>query len=423
MILKVQGSGPDLKATVDFPTQGAKDIPVTKISQDGAKVHLEALPSPRQAVLDGEIQPAGTLAGDFQQAGYKGTFTLARVAAQPTAVVPYRQEAVKFKNGDISLGCTLSLPQGGGPFPAVVMITGSGAQNRDEDLFGFQPFRLIADDLTPAGIAVLRCDDRGVGESTGDVSQATSEDLAGDVLAAVQVLKARPDINPKQIGLIGHSEGGIIAPMVAAKSGDVAFVVMLAGTGVTGREVLLQQLTDIMKANQMSQADIDKALATQQRTIDAVLTGKGWDELKAEWQKEVRAKIDAMPADQRQALGDLDQATANAVKAQVDSVDNPWFKFFLTYDPAPALQEVKVPVLALFGGKDVQVSAAVNEPAVKAALAKGGNQRVTTKIFPEANHLFQAAGTGSPNEYATLPKEFLPGFLDTLRGWIQSTLK
>ncbi|HEX9118331.1 MAG TPA: alpha/beta fold hydrolase, partial [Anaerolineae bacterium] len=423
MAVRFKGSGSTLVAFMDIPVQGAKDIPLSKVSQQGNKVHFEAFTGARLAVYEGQVQADGSLVGNFQQAGFKGTFVLKPVAVQPTAAVDYRQEEVTYKNGDITLAGTLTLPATGSGFPALLLITGSGPQNRDEDLLGFQPFRLIADYLTPRGFAVLRVDDRGVGGSTGDLTQSTSEDLAGDVLAGVNLLKSRPDIDAKRIGLLGHSEGGLIAPMAATRSNDVAFIILLSGPGLPGSAILKTQLVDIMRASGSSQAQIDQAAERQQQVLDAVTTGKGWDELTGDWQNTTRTQIEAMPADQVSALGGVDKAVDDAVRAQRAAVDNPWFKFFVNYDPAPTLANVHVPVLALFGGKDTQVAAVANEAAVKAALEKGGNARGTTKIFSDANHLYQQAVTGSPSEYGTLLKEFLPGFLDYIYDWTERVIR
>ena len=421
VVVKFSGRGADLKASMDVPTQGAKDLALSKVSQQGSKVHFEAFSGARLATYDGEMQSDQSLKGQFKQSGLTGDLTLQRAAASPTAVLPYRQEEVSFKNGDVTLAGTLTLPQQGAAFPAVVLISGSGAQDRDEDILGFEPFRLIADHLTRNGVAVLRYDDRGVGGSSGDLTQATSEDLAGDVLAGVALLKARSDIDAGHIGLLGHSEGGMIAPIAAARSSDVAFIVLMSGPALPGQVILRQQLTDIMKVGGATQDAIDKALAEQERTLAAVRTGQGWDQLVAGWKRDARTQMDAMPEDQRKALGDLDKAADAAAQAQRQAVDTPWFKFFLSYDPAAALAQVKVPILALYGGKDSQVAADANEQALRSAVAKSSNTGLTTKIFPNANHLYQEATTGSPSEYGGLKKEFVPGFLDFVTQWIKKT--
>ncbi|MGQ9677304.1 MAG: alpha/beta hydrolase family protein [Chloroflexota bacterium] len=425
IVVRFQSGGGGLKGWLDVPAQSAKDNVLNNVKAEGTSIHFEAFGGPRNALFDGELGSDGAISGKFQQASYEGTFTLklkAPAQPTPTAVVPYKQEEVTFKNGDVTLGGTLSVPHVGGPFPAVVLISGSGQQNRDEEVFGFKPFALIADHFTRNSIAVLRYDDRGIGASTGDTANATSADLAGDVLAAVELLKSRADINPKQIGLLGHSEGGMIAPMVANSSSDVAFIILLAGPGVRGDLLLERQNVDVLKASGASQAEIDANAALQKRAIEVMRTGSGQAELEAELRTQIRKHIEAMPEDQRKALGDIDRAVEDGVRNQMEALLSPWLKFFVTYDPAPALEKVQVPVLAIFGGKDMQVAAEPNEQAMRAALERGQNARATFKTYPNANHLFQPANTGSPNEYATL-KEFVPGFLDDTVEWIRDMLE
>jgi uncharacterized protein len=410
--------GEALKGTVDFPQQNALGLPLQKAGQQGSTVHFEVLPAPRTAVFDGELVGPDQIQGAFSQAGVSGDFTLIRKQVATPETVPYREEEVKFSNGDVTLAGTLTLPAGAGPYPAVVLITGSGPENRDEEIFGFKIFRVIADALTRQGIAVLRYDDRGVGGSSAGTSVDTSETFAGDVTAAVQYLKGRPEINPKQIGLLGHSEGGIIAPIVAVSSPDVSFIILMSGPGVPGSRIIEEQARLISEASGTSSADLQAQAALQKRSIDAALTGQGWDAVKADliaWFKKAAA---AMPESERQALGDIDAWAEKSVEAQISALQSPWMQFFLAHDPAPVLEQVKVPVLALFGGLDLQVPAEENRDAIVKALEKGGNKDVTIKVFPDANHLYQAAKTGSPSEYATLKPEFTPGFLDTISKWI-----
>ena len=241
VVFETGGEGVD--GRIDIPQQGAAGLALTNLRYQHPSVYFELPAGQGTAVFDGEMS-GDSIGGSFTQAGYSGTFSLSRSDApleEPTEEEqppPYVEEEVTFRNGDISLAGTLTLPPSGAPFPAVVMITGSGAQNRDEELFGFKPFRIIADHFTRRGIAVLRYDDRGVGGSNGNVSESTSEDFAADVLAAVGFLQAREDIAGNRIGLVGHSEGGIVAPLVAANSDAVAFIILIAGTPVTGEEIL-----------------------------------------------------------------------------------------------------------------------------------------------------------------------------------------
>lgn len=417
--LNLQGQG----GTIDIPAQNVKGITVDNLAVQGDQVSFQMLPKPQTATYTGTVK-GDTMSGEFEQAGYEGTWSAARqVATASPAPKSYKDEEVTFANGEYTLAGTLSIPQGSGPHPAVILISGSGAQNRDEEVFGFRPFAILADALANKGIAVLRYDDRGVGGSTMGGADDTSETFAGDVSAAFEYLKTRKEIDPKQIGLLGHSEGGVIAPMVAVEETDVAFVVLLAGTGVPGKDVLIEQAEAVLRASGADEGTVEHKMELQRRVIDAVVTGQGLDSLRADFVQEFKSAAEQMPEDQRKQLGDIDEWAEKNVTAQIAAMQGAWMQFFLTHDPAPVLEKVDAPVLALFGGKDVQVVAATNEPAMKAALVKGGNKDATTKVFPDANHLFQAAQTGGPEEYASLPPEFDPAVLDTITGWIAEHTK
>jgi pimeloyl-ACP methyl ester carboxylesterase len=332
--------------------------------------------------------------------------------------LPYNSEEVTFNNGDIKLAGTLTIPKTDGKHPAVVMITGSGPQNRDEELFGFKPFKIIADYLTRNGIAVLRYDDRGVGGSTGEsVSHYTSEDFAGDVLEAVKFLKTRDVINPKQIGLMGHSEGGIIAPMAASKSDDIAFIILMAGTGVNGADLLKKQSELIMKAENASDEEI-KANDVEIEKINKIVISGSTEELRSTFEEAELKGYDDLTDEEKNAINNKDEYIKTNVDRDLKRYGNTWFKFFLAYDPAPALEKVKCPVLMLFGELDLQVPPSQNREPMENALIKGGNKDYKVVVFPKANHMFITANTGSPSEYNSLPKEFVPGFLDTVKDWI-----
>jgi pimeloyl-ACP methyl ester carboxylesterase len=300
------------------------------------------------------------------------------------------------------------------------MITGSGPQNRDEEVFGFKPFKLIADALTRRGIAVLRYDDRGVGKSTGSMSESTTEDFAKDALCAVKYLRTRKDIDARQIGLCGHSEGAIAAPIAADRSKDIAFLVLLAGTGVPGDTLILWQLVTLARASGVSEREIAEAVVLQHQIYDAVRTGSGWEEVHAAMGAQIGKSMMEMPAVQRQALGDSAAFVASATDAKLSAARSPWFKFFISYDPAPTLRRMHCPVLALYGELDMQVPPRVTMKPLESALKEGGNKDVTVHMLPGTNHLFQAATSGLPSEYGSLKKEFVPGFLDTLTTWVSS---
>jgi dienelactone hydrolase len=411
-------------ATLDIPAQGAAGIPLQNISYDHPKVHFE-LPGAAVAVFEGNVND-DTIRGEFLQSGVSGTFKLKRVEEKSISSTtpenkPYPGEEVRFTNGDFQFSGSLTLPESQGPHPAVVMITGSGPQNRDEEIVGFKPFRIIAEHLTAEGIAVLRYDDRGVGGSTGSVHDATSEDFATDVLAAVDFLRQRSDIDAKRIGAIGHSEGGIIAPL-AAQSGELAFVVLLAGTSMTGEEILYLQSERILAADNASKEVISQQKEIQQAIFSALQTDEGWDNVEAKLAEQAQSALMDMPAEQRRAIADPDVFVAAQVKAQISSSRSTWFRTFVEHDPVPALKSLTIPTLALFGELDLQVPAEANSKGMMAAFTESGHDQYRIEILPGANHLFQKAITGHPAEYERLEKAFVPELLPLLSDWIKSAI-
>lgn len=334
---------------------------------------------------------------------------------EPEKPYPYNEEEVVYdnQNAGIKLAGTLTLPRSEGQFPAVILITGDGQQDRDEAVLGHRPFLVLADSLTRRGIAVLRVDDRGIGGSTGNFSLATSEDFAGDVLAGVEYLKGRNDIDQKQIGLIGHSEGGLIAPMAATRSHDVAFVVMMAGPGLTGEELRYLQVDQILKANGVSNETIVKNRVLMERTYSIVKLEK--DDFAAEeklrniWDEELAKMNDT----EKKLMGYSSEDNLN-----LKQYLSPWYRFFLTYDPVPTLTKVRVPVLAIVGEKDMQVPPKENLKSIEDALKAGGNEHYTVKELPGLNHLFQTAQTGSLAEVGTIEETISPVALDVIGEWI-----
>jgi pimeloyl-ACP methyl ester carboxylesterase len=313
----------------------------------------------------------------------------------------------------LKLAGTLTVPENAKNCPAVILITGSGAQDRDETIFGHRPFAVIADFLTRNGVAVLRVDDRGVGGSEGNLTEATSEDFAADVMTGIQFLKSKKTIDAGEIGLIGHSEGGLVAPMVAAKTNDVAFIVLLAGPGVKGEEILYAQNDLVLAAAGMDRDVIDRNRQLQKAIFDILLNEK--DSVK---------QIDRL---QRTYSGGmypmLNDEQKKAIDTQVNAVNNRWFRFFLSYDPYPTLTRVKCPVLALNGAKDVQVPARQNLEAVQKALAEGGNGRFKTIQLENLNHLFQHCKTGAVAEYGQIEETISPEVLEIIDGWIQEVVQ
>ena len=433
-ILKVSGTelrivfklsqGPEgiLTATMDSPDQGAKDIPIDEVIFENGNLRLEIKVA--MGVFEGKLKDDNlSIEGEWKQSGRSFPLVLERIdeviellrPQEPKKPYPYQEKEVAYENKEaaVKLAGTLTIPGQEGPFPAVLLISGSGPQDRNETILGHHPFLVLADYLTRCGIAVLRVDDRGVRKSGGDFTQATSEDFASDVLAGLEYLKSREEINPKQIGLIGHSEGGIIAPMVAVQSLDVAFIILLAGTGLMGEEILYLQGELIARAEGASDEAIAKNRSLQEQMFTVVKEEK--DNSVAE--KRLRAILE--DAISEVELSEKEKEIAEAtVETQIQWVLSPWFRHFLAYDPKPTLMKVKCPVLAINGQKDVQVPPKENLAAIEEALKAGGNKNYTVKELSGLNHLFQTAQTGAISEYARIEETISPTALKIMSDWI-----
>lgn len=412
----------DWSGTIDIPTQGAKGLPLSDIhveeNDESVHVKFSIRGVPGNPTFDGQLQE-GAISGTFTQGGATFGFQLSRESVkgparpqEPKPPFPYKIEEVTFQNGTVNLAGTLTLPQGDGPFPAVLLISGSGLQDRDETLVGHKPFWVLADHLSRAGIAVLRVDDPGIGQSTPHPKPPTTADFATDVEAGVAFLKQ--DDRMGRIGLIGHSEGGLIAAIVASRSNDVGFVVLMAGPGVPGAELLRKQNERIFDAAGIA-GERKQNLLTLLDRLFTILTSEDMaaDKRRQAVDEIVRKQLEingVPPAEQNEAQ----------VRALAEQSLTPWMRYFLTFDPRPALEKIRVPVLALNGELDVQVDAEQNLTAIAAALEKGGNQNVTVHRLPEHNHLFQRARTGLMNEYGAIEETLSPKMLDLIRDWILS---
>ena len=420
VVFNVSKTENGFSSTMDSPDQGAKGIPVTTTSFENSILKLQI---PAASIsYEGELNKENVIVGNFVQAGQSFGMNMSRgiiekmVAIRPQVPkVPYSYytEEVTFENkiDKNVLAGTLGLPQKEGHFPAVILISGSGPQNRDEELMGHKPFLVLTDYLTKKGIAVLRFDDRGVAKSTGDFKKATTMDFAKDVQAGVDYLCSRKEIDKNKIGLIGHSEGGVIAPIVAANSKDINFIVLLAGTGIRGDKLMLLQKEKIERQMGVPESEIQKGQEIFKGAYDLVLASSEND-------NNLSTKIKSYFK-----LQFGDKMNEEQISGLTSQITSPWMIYFLKFDPSTALEKVKCPVLAINGDKDLQVPADVNINAIKKALAKGGNKKVTTKIVPNLNHLFQESKTGSPDEYATIEQTFSPIALEELSKWILVQVK
>ncbi len=410
-------------AKMDSPDQGVAGIAVSSVTLSGKKVNFQV--TAIGGYYEGELQSdSPVIKGEWHQGGRSFPLELKKTdkveelkrPQEPKPPFPYKSEEVTYPNkaAGIKLAGTLTVPEGNGPFPAVLLITGSGRQNRDEELFGHKPFLVIADYLTRLGIAVLRVDDRGIGGSTGDFGASTSKDFAGDVMAGVEFLKSREEINPKEIGLIGHSEGGMIAPMVAAETNDVAFIVLLAGPGLPGYKLLYLQTKLISEASGESKEEAEKSADLNAKLYDVIRTEKDSAAATEKLTKILNDFYSSLSEKKKKEIGDKDEFN----KRQIRVLMSPWFRFFIAYDPVPALEKVKCPVLALDGSLDLQVPPEQDLSAIKKALELGGNKNFETIEIPGLNHLFQTAKTGAPSEYPKIEETFSPKALKIMGDWI-----
>lgn len=421
LVFHLEAEDAQYTATWDSPNQGAMGLPVAEVIYEASEVELKMPNS--GATYKGKVVSATSIEGNFVQGGLTFPLNLELTTAEeakpkrpqePQAPFPYQVEEVSFSNGSagIKLAGTLTMPNGQAKVPAAILISGSGPQNRDEELLGHKPFWVLADHLSRKGIAVLRFDDRGVGESEGDFAKATSADFATDVSAAMDFLKDRADIG--SIGLIGHSEGGIIAPMVAAERDDVAFIVSLAGTGIPGDELLMLQSHAIGKAQGMSE---------QQLKTTGIFNKEVYELMKKHPYPEVNKKIEDYFNQNAIKVGIMETQKDKFVKQQMKSLGSPWFHYFVNYDPAEHLSQVACPFLSMIGEKDLQVPPKENHAGIEAALEKASNKKYELQELASLNHLFQTANTGAPTEYAEIEETFAPIALDMVSTWINKWVK
>lgn len=411
LVFHLQKNDSAYSSTMDSPTQGGYNIKFDQTYYDNSilEMEIEAAMVKYKGNYDKETQ---TIKGTFNQRGMSFPLNLNREKKiteinrpqEPKKPFPYNSEDISFYNDadKITLAGTLTTPKNKKDFPTVILITGSGPQNRNEEIMNHKPFLVMSDYLTRNGIAVLRYDDRGVGESEGDYSKANSKDLSRDTQAAIKYLKSRKEINNNKIGLIGHSEGGLIAPMIASSSKDVSFLVLLAGPGLKGEELLLLQKKLTEQKSGINEIAVNKSQEIFKEAYDIISTYKGND-------KELRNMLKEY----------FNQKFNNAIReaqlnSLIQSLTSPWKKYFIKYDPSPALEKIEVPLLALFGKNDLQVPAIENSKVFEEV----DNKNIEIVQLDNLNHLFQESKTGLPSEYSNIEQTISPRILDIISKWI-----
>jgi uncharacterized protein len=413
-------SNGELIAALDSLDQFVSGLPAVKVAQSEAAFHFEipALASTYEGTLDAS---KNKIAGEWSQTEIKQKLEFRRSdqplelrrPQNPPKPYPYREEEISFSNAaaNVNLAGTLTVPKGPGPFPAAVLIAGSGPQDRDGTIANHKPLLVLSDYLTRKGFAVLRYDKRGVGKSSGSPETATTMDLVGDAQCAITYLKSRKEIDPAKIGLIGHSEGAMIAPTIAAGSHDLPWIVLLAAPATKGEDTLLNQSDLIARAGGLSDAQVLASLNFDKEAYDLV-------------QKEQNSAVMAEKLKGLVKESGLDAALPPAaLEAQLHMMTSPWFRFFLSYDPLPDLKKTKCPVLALYGEKDLQVPPGINLPMLQQAFVDGGNSQADVRKLPDLNHLFQHAYTGSPTEYAAIDETFSEDVLKAIGDWLETYTK
>jgi uncharacterized protein len=404
------GSGKDLSAELSIPQQNVFSSPASAVKFSG-EGELTVEFSGFQAVFTAEAGEQ-EISGSWKQGGMSYPLNLKRTTAvsgpgsryqDPIPPYPYKTAEVSWTGtAGHTLAGTLTLPEGIGPFPGCILVSGSGQQNRDQDIFNHRPFHVIADELTRSGIAVLRYDDRGVGGSGGEVQQATSYDFFLDAVSALDYLAGQSEIDDDSLGVIGHSEGGLIAAMLAADYPELDWAVLLAAPGMPGDQLLTAQNEAIMRSSGYSEQQIGVSRETNE-LVYSIAVG---EERTAEKERRIIRELVRAGVPRSEA------------QQQAGTLLIPWMVYYLRSDPASYLERVTIPVLALNGTKDLQVPAEENLRLIDEALQRAGNDDVTAAALENLNHLFQPAETGLVGEYALIETTFDPAALTFIRDWI-----
>jgi pimeloyl-ACP methyl ester carboxylesterase len=407
----------EITGTMDSPDQGAKGLKLDDVALLDDELLID-MPKFRMQYSGTYNKDSLTINGSLEQGGFKVPLKLKKRLADeplfnrpqtPKPPFPYLAEEVKITNlkDSLTLAGTLSKPNGKGKFPAVIFITGSGAEDRDENLFEHKPFWILADELTKKGFAVLRCDDRGTEKSTGSYEGSTVDNFANDVEAQIEFLKKRPDIDKKRIGLLGHSEGGVIAPLVGSRRNDIAFVVMLAGLGINMFDLLLAQDSLSSKAEGESKSKIDESTRMNTKLYEILRTEKDSVEIADKMEKVIGGEFNYKD---------------DIVTSTIQFLDSRWIRWYVGYQPDSVLRRLKCPVLAVNGEKDVQVPSQTNLSAINNALKSGGNKHYETREFPGLNHLFQLCKKCSVSEYKDIEQTMDTTALHAVSDWMTKTV-
>jgi len=403
--------------TISIPMQGAVNLPLinTHIAADSVSFDLQA--GPGLASFRGKLINENRIEGSFLQAGMQFPFSMERGERVAEVYEPvFHTEEIVIEVGELKIAGTLQLADKEDSQPVVIMISGSGAQDRDETIFGFKPFRLLADSVATAGFASFRYDDRGVGGSTGN-TDATLNELSEDLLQVIRFIKKDERVDPDRVYLLGHSQGGILAG-IAAYSEEIAGIILMASPVLPGYEIINQQIKEISRKSGISSQIIEQNLGLQNQIYEVIRSEEGLDEVREIFEGRIRQQLAFISESQIESMGGADAIIQAQVDQQLAPMQSRWFRSFMDYDPAEDLKYLEIPVLAIFGEKDVQVLPLPNINEINRWKNENLAKNFSIQTIAKANHLFQESNTGMPQEYSTLDKEFAPGFFKSVKNWL-----
>lgn len=424
IVFNITNTGSAYESTMDSPDQGAHGIPTTSTEYSNGKLVITA--KLLGLHYHGDFKN-DSITGIFKQGGISLPLNLKRKSEEvlsrpqtPVEPLPYIKEIVTISSKDNSyaISGTLSIPKKEGVFPAVVLIAGSGPNDRDETIYGHKPFLVISDYLTRNGFAVLRYDKRGVNSSTGNFAEATIKDFAQDASLAVEYLKKREEVDIHRIGLLGHSEGGLIASLVAAENYDISFIILMAAPGVDGVEIVMDQNELSMLHQKFEFETIQKIQTINKRMLNSLTKWKGTDNDSIKLKQNLSNLWDSLPPYIKESID-----KESYLNTQYNVMISPGYRSFLSTKPSFYLQKVKCPVLAINGKLDSQVAADKNLNSIKEALSKGGSSTSNIIVYPNLNHLFQESTTGLPNEYGKIEQTISPVVLSDITNWLKQITK
>ena len=418
----------NIKVKLSSPQQKAFSVLVDSLEFNKSKISFKV--SNVKAAYEGEFKiDSSEIVGTWRQEKFnvplifyrEGELGRLNRPQYPFRPYSYNSDSVTFKNkrDNVVLGGTFTYPKSDGLFPTILLINGMGPQDRDESMYGHKPFLIISDYLTKKGFAVLRVDDRGTGLSTGDFDHSTTMDFANDAQSAINYLKTKDNVDTSKIGIIGFNEGGLIAAMLSVKSDDIKYIVLLATPGIPGREILLDQTTIMQKKLGIPEEEITKDLRLNTSIFNTIEHENDTSLVRKKLKKIYKSFIASLG--EKYAFSK--KYNVRNIDKQINFMTKPWFRFYLTYDPAKTFEKVKCPLLILYGEKDLQIEPEKNNAAIEKALQKGGNQSFKSMILPDLNHLFQECKTGSPSEYPEIKQTFSPKAMQIIADWIKGVIE